>query len=215
MGNFDVPNINKHGIYGSSPVPFSNIMPYVIENTGRGERQYDVFSRLLKDRIIFLGTEIEDQVANVLIAQLLFLEHEDPEKDVQLYVNSPGGAITSGLAIYDAMQFIRPEVATICMGLAASMATVLLCSGAKGKRIAMPHSVIHQHPALGGMRGSAPDIEIQARFMLDLQRRTREIMAKHTGQSYEKISHDFERDRYMTPQEAKEYGIIDAIYGDE
>jgi ATP-dependent Clp protease protease subunit len=214
MGEIKVPNINKYGLSGSLPVSPQGIVPYVIENTGRGERSYDVFSRLLKDRIIFLGTEIEDQIANVVIAQLLFLEHEDPEKDIQMYVNSPGGAITAGLAIYDAMQFVRPDVATICMGLAASMATVLLCSGAAGKRIAMPHSVIHQHPALGGMRGSAPDIEIQARFMLDLQRRTREIMAKHTGQSYEKISKDFERDNYMTPTQAKEYGIIDAIYGE-
>jgi len=214
MGDINLPYINKYGLSGSLPVSPQGIVPYVIENTGRGERSYDVFSRLLKDRIIFLGTGIDDQIGNVVIAQLLFLEHEDPERDVQMYINSPGGSVTAGLAIYDAMQFIRPDVATICMGLAASMATILLCAGAKGKRIAMPNAVIHQHPAASGFQGYAPDVEIHARFLLDLQRRVRQIMADHTNQSYERISKDFDRDHYMTSAEAKEYGIIDQIYGE-
>ena len=188
-----------------------NVVPYVIENTSRGERTYDVYSRLLKERIIFLGTPIDDQIANVIIAQLLFLDHEDPERDIYLYINSPGGSITAGLGIYDTMQFVRADVATICMGLAASMGTVLLCAGAKGKRFSLPNSVIHQHPAGGGAQGYAPDVEIQARFLLDMQRKVRQIMADHTGQPYERISKDFDRDRYMNPEEAKEYGIIDEI----
>jgi ATP-dependent Clp protease protease subunit len=206
-------NINKYGLSGSLPVAPAGVVPYVVESSGRGERSYDVFSRLLKDRIIFLGTGIDDQIANVVIAQLLFLQHEDPEKDVQMYINSPGGSVTAGLAIYDAMQYTQPEIATVCMGMAASMATVLLCAGAKGKRVAMPNSIIHQHPASYGMQGSAPDVVIQAKWMLDMQLTTREIMAKHTGQTVEKISSDFDRDRYMSSQEALEYGIIDQIYG--
>jgi ATP-dependent Clp protease protease subunit len=190
------------------------IVPYVIEQTNRGERSYDVYSRLLKDRIVFLGSEIDDQLANSIIAQLLFLQYEDPKADIQLYINSPGGSVTAGLSIYDTMQFIQPQVATVCIGVAASMATVLLCAGAKGKRIAMPNSVIHQHPAAMGMEGYAPDVEIKARWLLDMQRRTRQIMAYHTGQSLERISRDFDRDHYLSPEEALEYGLIDQIYGE-
>jgi ATP-dependent Clp protease protease subunit len=201
--------------YQSVPTSPRLVVPYVIENTGRGERSYDVFSRLLKDRIIFLGTQVEDQVANVIIAQMLFLDHENPEQDIHLYINSPGGSVTAGLAIYDAMQFIQANVSTVCMGMAGSMATVLLCAGTPGKRIAMPNSVIHQHPAALGMEGYAPDVEIKARWLIDMQRRTREIMAQHTGQPYGRISQDFDRDRFMTPEEAKAYGIIDEIYGEK
>ncbi len=206
------PNSNG-GLYTPGPTTIvpQSIVPYIIENTNRGERTYDVYSRLLRERIIFLGMAIDDQMANVIIAQLLFLDYEDPDKDIFLYINSPGGSVTAGLAIYDAMQFVHSNVATMCMGLAASMATVLLCSGAPGKRYALPNSTIHQHPAGGGMQGYAPDVEIQARFLLDLQRRVRQIMANHTGQPYERISRDFDRDYYMTPSEAKEYGIIDSI----
>lgn len=193
------------------PLPQA-IVPAVIENTPRGERSYDVFSRLLKERIIFLGTGINDAVSNVVIAQLLFLEHEDPQKDIYMYINSPGGSVMAGLAIYDTMQFIQAPVATMCMGLAASMATVLLCAGAKGKRYSLPNSTIHQHPALtGGMEGNAPDIEIQARFLIENNNRLRRIMAKHTGRSYEEIARDFDRDRFMTAQEAKDYGFIDEV----
>jgi ATP-dependent Clp protease protease subunit len=190
----------------------SQIVPYVIENTPRGERSYDVYSRLLKERIIFLGTAIDDDVANATIAQLLFLEHEDPERDVTIYIHSPGGSVTAGLAIYDTMQFIKPDVVTMCMGLSASMATVLLCAGTKGKRYALPHSTIHQHPAgASQIRGYAPDVEIQARFLLNLQRRTQEIMARHTGRTVEELNKDFSRDKYFTPEEAVEYGFIDQI----
>jgi ATP-dependent Clp protease, protease subunit len=215
MSEIYLPNINYYGLSGSLPVAPRAVVPYVIENTGRGERSYDVFSRLLKDRIIFLGTQIDDQVANVLIAQFLFLDHEHPEQDVHLYINSGGGSVTAGLAIYDAMQFIRADVETVCMGMAGSMATILLCAGTAGKRVAMPNSVIHQHPAALGMEGYAPDVEIKARWLIDMQRRTREIMAQHTGQPYSRISQDFDRDRFMTPLEAKEYGIIDEIYGEK
>ncbi len=220
MGDFYLPNQYKNAkpnefgqlvMSGSERIVPQSIVPYVIENTNRGERTYDVYSRLLRERIIFLGTPIDDQIANVVIAQLLFLDYEDPEREISIYINSPGGSVTAGLAIYDTMQFVRPDVATMCMGLAASMATVLLCAGAKGKRYALPNSTIHQHPAGGGMQGYAPDVEIQARFLLDLQRRVRQIMANHTGQPYERISRDFDRDYYMTPEEAKEYGIIDSI----
>ncbi len=210
MSNLHLPGYYQEAIDRKLVKPEA-IIPYVIENTNRGERQYDVYSRLLRERIVFLGTGIDDQVANAVIAQLLFLDYEDPERDISIYINSPGGSVTAGLAIYDAMQFVRPEVVTMCMGLAASMGTVLLCSGSKGKRYALPNSTIHQHPAGGGMQGYAPDVEIQARYLLDMQRKTREIMAKHTGQSYERISQDFDRDRYMTAEEAKEYGIIDNI----
>lgn len=205
-----LPKYYKRAISNGLVTPEA-IIPYVIENTNRGERQYDVYSRLLRERIIFLGTGIDDQIANVVIAQLLFLAYEDPERDISIYINSPGGSITAGLAIYDAMQFVEPEVMTMCMGLAASMGTVLLCAGGAGKRFALPNSTIHQHPAGGGMQGYAPDVEIQARYLLDMQRKVREIMAKHTGQPYERISRDFDRDHYMTAEEAKEYGIIDVI----
>jgi ATP-dependent Clp protease, protease subunit len=208
MSELYVPNINKYPTKFTTP---QQIVPYVIENTGRGERSYDVYSRLLKERIIFLGTGIDDQISNVVIAQLLFLDFEDPERDIYIYINSPGGSITAGLAIYDAMQFIRPDVATVCMGLAASMGTVLLCAGTKNKRFALPNSTIHQHPAGGGMQGYAPDVEIQARYLIAMQKRVREIMALHTGQTLEKIERDFDRDKYMNPEEARDYGIIDEI----
>ena len=200
---------NNDIILPSAP---SQIVPYVIENTPRGERSYDVYSRLLKERIIFLGTAIDDDVANATIAQLLFLEHEDPERDITIYIHSPGGSVTAGLAIYDTMQFVKPDIVTMCMGLSASMATVLLCAGTKGKRYALPHSTIHQHPAgASQIRGYAPDVEIQARFLLNLQRRTQEIMARHTGRTLEELNKDFSRDKYFTPEEAVEYGFIDQI----
>src|SRR4051812_22706398 len=175
----------------------SAIVPYVVESTNRGERVYDIYSRLLRDRIIFIGTPIDDQIANAVVAQLLFLDYEDPERDVQLYIHSPGGVVTAGLAIYDTMQFIRPDVATICMGLSASMATILLAAGAKGKRMALPNATIHMHPAhIGQIGGYAPDIEIHAREIMRGQSRVREILAQHTGQPLEKIAHDFDRDLY-------------------
>lgn len=204
---------------GDSFEPFSvaqikAVIPNVIEHTNRGERVYDVYSRLLRERIIFLGTEIDDQVANVVIAQMLFLDYENPGSDIKLYINSPGGSISAGLAIYDAMQFVQSDIETLCLGMAASMATVLLCAGTKGKRFTLPNAIIHQHPALiggKGMQGYAPDIEIHANHLFAQNRSIREIMAYHTGQSFERISRDFERDRYMHPEEAKEYGLIDEI----
>jgi len=209
MGEIYLPYTNT-GI-ARQPVKPEQIVPNVFEKTSWGEQRYDVYSRLLKERIIFLGTGIDDQIANIVIAQLLFLDYEDSERDISIYINSPGGSITAGLAIYDAMQFVRPAIVTMCMGLAASMATVLLCAGTPGKRYALPNSTIHQHPAGGGMQGYAPDVEIQAQYLLDKQRQVREIMARHTNQPYERISHDFDRDRYMTAEEAKDYGIIDDI----
>jgi ATP-dependent Clp protease protease subunit len=188
------------------------VIPYVVENTSRGERVYDIYSRLLKERIVLLGTEIEDQIANVLVAQLLFLEHEDPEADIWLYINSPGGSITAGLAIYDTMQMIRCDVATVCVGLSASMGTILLAGGAHGKRYALPHATIHMHPAgIGAIGGYAPDVEIQARELLRTQRLVRTLLAGTTGQPLERIEQDFSRDRYMAPPEAQAYGIIDEI----
>lgn len=193
----------------SSPKLF---IPEIYEKTSRGERSYDVFSRLLKERIIFLGTGINDAVSNVVVAQLLFLEHEDPERDIWLYINSPGGSIMAGLAIYDTMQFIHAPVATMAMGLVGSMATVLLCAGEKGKRFALPNSTIHQHPAMTrGMEGYAPDIEIQARFLISNNQRLRRIMAKHTGHPVEDIARDFDRDHFMTAQQAKDYGFVDEV----
>ncbi len=192
--------------------PKSMMIPEIFEKTPRGERSYDVFSRLLKERIIFLGTGINDVVSNVIVAQLLFLEHDDPEKDIWLYINSPGGSIMAGLAIYDTMRFIQAPVATMCMGLAGSMATVLLCAGQKGKRFALPNSTIHQHPAMtSGMEGYAPDIEIQARFLIANNQRLRHIMARHTDHSDAEIARDFDRDRFMTAQQAKDYGFIDEV----
>jgi ATP-dependent Clp protease protease subunit len=188
-----------------------SLIPMVIEATNRGERAFDIYSRLLKERIIFLGTPIDDQVANLVVAQLLFLQHEDPERDIYLYINSPGGSITAGLAIYDTMQFVKPDVSTLCLGLAGSMATILLCGGTRGKRYALPNSTIHFHPAAAGIQGYAPDIEIHARYLLDMQRRVRQIMADHTGQPIERINKDFDRDFFMTAEQAKEYGIVDEI----
>ena len=190
---------------------FQNVVPMVIESGARGERAYDIYSLLLKERIIILGTPINDQVANSIVAQLLFLDREDPDKDINLYINSPGGVINSGLAIYDTMNLIRPQVSTICMGLAASMATILLCSGAKGKRFALPNSTIHMHQAIGGAQGQATDIEIAAREILRVQDIIRNILAKNTGQTMEKIVHDTDRDYYLNPVSAMEYGLIDEI----
>ena len=187
------------------------IIPSVIETSPRGERAFDIFSLLLRERIIFLGTGIDDQVANLIIAQLLYLEREDPEKDINLYVHSPGGHITAGLAIYDTMQLVRPDIATYAVGMTASMGTVLMCGGAPGKRYAMPNSTIHMHQALGGARGQAADIEIQAREILRENDIIRGILVKHTGQTDERIRRDFDRDFYMNPEQAKEYGIIDEI----
>ena len=188
-----------------------NVIPMVIETGTRGERAFDIYSLLLRERIVFLGTAINDQVANVIIAQLLYLDREDPDKDISLYIHSPGGIINAGLAIYDTMQLIRANVSTICVGLAASMATVLLCAGAKGKRYALPHSTIHMHQALGGAQGYAADIEIAAREIMRVQEIIRGILAKHTGQPVEKIAHDTDRDFYLNPEQAVEYGIVDEI----
>ena len=188
-----------------------NIIPYVVERDPRGERTYDIYSLLLKERIVFLGTGINDQVANAIIAQLLFLDREDPERDINLYINSPGGVITAGLAIYDTMQLIRPDVSTICVGMAASMGTVLLCGGADGKSYALPNSTIHMHQALGGAQGQASDIEIAAREIIRMQDKIRNIISEHTGQSYEKIARDTDRDFYMSSEQAQEYGLIDVV----
>lgn len=188
------------------------LIPTVIETTNRGERGYDIYSRLLRDRLIFIGTPIDDHVANLVVAQLLFLTHEDPERDIMIYINSPGGSVTAGLAIYDTMQYIQPDVSTVCLGMTASMATVLLCAGAKGKRFALPNSTIHQHPALiQQMGGSAPDIQIQAKELLRQQEKIRQIMANHTGQSMERLARDFDRDMFMDSQQALEYGIVDEV----
>ena len=187
------------------------LVPMVIETTNRGERAFDIYSRLLKDRIIFIGTPIDDQIANLVMAQLLFLEGEDPEKDINIYVNSPGGVITAGLAIYDTMQYIKPRISTICMGLAASMAVPILAGGTKGMRFALPNTRIMIHQPSGGFQGQAADIEIQAQEVLFLKERINEILAKHTGQPIERISADSDRDRWMKPEEAQEYGIIDDI----
>jgi ATP-dependent Clp protease protease subunit len=191
------------------------LIPMVVESTNRGERAFDIYSRLLKERIILLGTPIEDQIANLIVAQLLFLEHEDPERDIQLYINSPGGSITAGLAIYDTMQMIRPQVCTVCVGMAGSMATPILAGGAKGKRYSLPNSTIHMHPAGGGARGYAPDVEIMARELLREQQLIRELLAKDTGQPMDRIARDFDRDLFMNPLQAKEYGIIDVIFSRE
>ena len=189
----------------------SYYIPYVIEQTGRGERSYDIYSRLLKDRIIFLGSEIVDDVANSVVAQLLFLESEDPDKDINLYINSPGGSVTAGLAIYDTMQYIRPQVSMICVGLAASMAAILLAGGAKGKRLALPNAEVMIHQPLGGARGQASDIEIQAKNIIKTKERMNRILASHTGQDYETVARDTDRDNYMTAEEALKYGLIDKI----
>jgi ATP-dependent Clp protease protease subunit len=186
-------------------------VPYVTETTSRGERTYDIYSRLLKDRIIFLGTPIDDTVANLIMAQLLHLESEDPDKDVFLYINSPGGSITSLFAIYDTMQYIKPDVNTVCMGMAASAAAVILAGGAKGKRFALPHARIMLHQPHGGAQGQASDIEIQARLIVQMREQLNHILADHSGQDYEKVSVDTERDFWMLANEAKEYGIVDEV----
>lgn len=188
-----------------------NYVPYVIEQTGRGERSYDIFSRLLKDRIVFLGCEVNDAVANVITAQFLFLESEDPEKDIHFYINSPGGSVTAGMAIYDTIQFISANVCTYCMGQAASMAALLLAAGAKGKRYALPHSRIMIHQPMGGFQGQVSDVEIHAEEMRRMKRDLNEILAHHTGRTVEDVHHDTDRDYFMSPEEAKKYGLIDSV----
>ena len=188
-----------------------SFVPVVIEQSSRGERSFDIFSRLLRERIIFLGTPVDDMVANLIVAQMLLLDSENPEKDIMLYINSPGGSVTAGLAIYDTMQHIRADVQTICLGQAASMGAFLLCSGAKGKRMALPHSRVLIHQPLGGAQGQATDIEIQAQEILRIKKTLNEIMASNTGQSIKKIEKDTDRDYIMTPQEALEYGMIDKV----
>jgi ATP-dependent Clp protease protease subunit len=189
----------------------SPLIPMVIEQTSRGERAFDIYSRLLNERIIFLGTPVDDQIANLIVAQLLHLESEDPDKDISIYINSPGGSVYAGLAIYDTMQFIKPDIQTICVGIAMSMGALLLGGGAKGKRMALPNAKILIHQVAGGFQGQATDIEIQARETLQLKRRLEEIIAEHSGQPLEKVSKDMERDYFMTPEEAQEYGIIDRV----
>lgn len=191
--------------------PPQNIIPMVIESGSRGERSFDIYSLLLRERIIFLGTPVADQVANLIVAQLLYLEREDPDKDISLYINSPGGVITSGLAILDTMNLIAPDVSTICVGLAASMGTVLLCAGAKGKRYTLANSTIHMHQPLGGAQGQATDIEIAAREILRAQDKIRQIISAQSGQSYEQVAKDTDRDFYLTAQEAVEYGLVDEV----
>jgi ATP-dependent Clp protease, protease subunit len=188
-----------------------SLVPFVIEQTSRGERSYDIYSRLLKDRIIFLGEGIDDHISSLIIAQMLFLEAEDPDKDIYLYINSPGGIVTSGLAIYDTMQYIKPDVATICIGQAASMGSLLLSAGAKGKRSALPNSRIMIHQPAGGFQGQASDIEIQAKEIIKVKKKLNEIYSMHTGQAVEKVEKDVDRDYFMSPQEAMEYGLIDKV----
>ena len=202
--------INPYAPASTTP---ENIIPMVIETSPRGERAFDIYSLLLRERIIFLGTPISDPVANTIIAQLLYLEREDPDRGVSIYINSPGGQISSGLAIYDTMQMIAPEVSTVCVGMAASMGTVLLSGGAKGKRYCLPNSTVHMHQALGGAQGQASDIEIAAREILRLQDKLRNILSDNTGQTYEKIAQDTDRDFYLTPEQAVEYGLVDEILG--
>lgn len=198
---------NKHGALGMTDF----IIPTVIEQTHRGERGWDIFSRLLKDRIVFLGTPVDDQIANIIVAQMLFLESEDPDKDIMLYINSPGGLVTAGMMIYDTMQHVRCDVATICMGQAASMAAWLLAAGTKGKRSSLPNARIMLHQPLGGFQGQATDIDIHAREILKTRDRMNELLAKHTGHPIDKIKHDTERDFFMSAAEAKEYGVVDEV----
>jgi len=188
-----------------------NFIPFVVEQTGRGERAYDIYSRLLKDRIVFLGSAVVDEVANLITAQLLFLESEDPERDIYFYINSPGGSVTAGLAIYDTIQYIRPQVSTVCLGQAASMGAVLLAAGEKGKRYALPHSRIMIHQPLGGFQGTAADVDIQAREILRMREELGAILVKHTGQSLKRIERDTDRDLFMTGQQALEYGLVDEV----
>jgi ATP-dependent Clp protease protease subunit len=189
----------------------SPLIPMVIEQTSRGERSFDIYSRLLNERIIFLGTPIDDQIANLIIAQLIHLESEDPEKDIQIYINSPGGQVYSGLAIYDTMQYVKPDIQTTCIGIAMSMGAVILAGGAKGKRVALPNAKILIHQVSGGFQGQATDIEIQARETINLKRRLEEIIARHTNQPMEKVSKDMERDYYLNAEDAQEYGIVDQV----
>jgi len=188
-----------------------NFIPIVVEQTGRGERAYDIYSRLLKDRVVFLGSVINDEVANLITAQLLFLESEDPERDIYFYINSPGGAVTAGLAIYDTMQYVRPQISTVCVGQAASMAAVLLAAGAKAKRFALPHARIMIHQPLGGFQGQATDIDIQAREILRMREELNNILTKHSGQSLKKIEKDTDRDMFLTGRQAQEYGLVDEV----
>jgi ATP-dependent Clp protease protease subunit len=204
MNNSPMNNLSLH-------LPLKNIIPGVVETGPRGERMWDLYSMLLKERIIMLFTPISDPVANTLIAQLLYLEREDPERDISMYIQSPGGQITAGLAIYDTMQLIRPQVSTICVGMAASMATVLLCAGAKGKRYALPHATIHMHQPSGGVQGQAADMVIAAKEIMRQQDILKEILVRHTGQALEKITHDTDRDFYLNPEQAVDYGIIDEV----
>jgi ATP-dependent Clp protease protease subunit len=190
---------------------YNQLIPMVVESTGRGERAYDIFSRLLKERIVFIGTPIDDNIASLVVAQLIFLESEDPDKDIHLYINSPGGSVTAGLAIYDTMQYIRPEISTICIGMAASMAAVLLTGGQKGKRTALPNARVMIHQPWGGVQGTASDISIQAEEILKTKKRINEILAFHSGRSVEQVEKDTDRDNYMSTQEAKDYGLIDNI----
>ena len=188
-----------------------NFIPIVVEQTGRGERAYDIYSRLLKDRIVFLGSVVTDDVANVVTAQLLFLESEDPERDIYFYINSPGGSVTAGLAIYDTMEYVKPQVATVCLGQAASMGALLLACGAKGKRYALPHARIMIHQPLGGFQGTATDVDIQAREILRMREELNAILMKHTGQTLKKVEKDTDRDLFMTGKQALEYGIVDEV----
>jgi ATP-dependent Clp protease protease subunit len=201
----------EDGPAGTLPGSMSNLVPIVVEQTGRGERAYDIYSRLLKDRIVILGSEVHDDIANLITAQFLFLESEDPEKEINFYINSPGGSVSAGLAIYDTMQFVRPPVSTICIGQAMSMAAVLLCAGQKGRRYALPHSRIHIHQPLGGAQGQASDIEIQAREILRVREELINIIQKHSGQNLKRIEKDTDRDLFMTPAQAVEYGLIDEV----
>ena len=210
-----MPNYPIHGPIGGRMDQIQNMVPMVIETGARGERAFDIFSMLLKERIVYLGTPINDQISNLIVAQLLYLEREDPDKDINLYINSPGGVITSGLAIYDTMQLIKPDVSTICVGMAASMGTILLSGGAAGKRFALPNSTVHMHQALGGAQGQASDIEIAAREILRMQDIIRGILVTHTGQTYEKIARDSDRDYYLAAIDAKAYGLIDEVLGGE
>ena len=187
------------------------LVPMVVQQDSRGERSFDIYSRLLNERIVFLGDQVDDQIANLIVAQLLHLESDDPDKDISLYINSPGGSIYAGLAIYDTMQFIKPDVTTICFGMAMSMGSLLLCGGTKGKRLALPNSRILIHQPSGGYQGQSADIEIQAREILDLRARMDEIYAQHTGQEIDRVHADMDRDRYFTPEQAQEYGLIDRI----
>lgn len=204
-------SFQKNTSYGAEPIMNSGLVPIVVEQTARGERAYDIYSRLLKERIIFLVGQIEDYSANLIIAQLLFLESENPDKDISLYINSPGGVVTSGLAIYDTMQYIKPDVNTLCVGQAASAAALLLCAGAAGKRACLPNSRIMIHQPLGGVQGQASDIEIHTREMLQIRDRINTIMAKHTGKSKEQVQNDTDRDNFMSPEQAIRYGLVDKV----